>query len=98
MGNRFKKMVSLDQVTDRMYRESDDGNFKQAMLTALPAQLFGPTVASRIKAVRLQGHTLVLTVKDPTWKRELDKCRASLTAKVRDAHPSICKVEITELE
>jgi len=91
---RYRRMVSVNQIAKEFTKDNKEPSFRQALLNALPGQLFGPTVAAQIERVEVAGSVLRIQVPDDGWRGELEKSKKALLFKSREIHAPIAKVEL----
>lgn len=84
-------MMSLQEVTERMIRQNPGDELEHSLLQGLPGRIFGEVVAEQIREMRIEGDTLLLSVADPVWRRELQKRRLTLLARAKSLRPAFAE-------
>lgn len=91
---RFRRIMSLDKVTEALARESSSMEFRDALVKSLPSRIFGETMAAHIDDAYISGKKLHLVVSDPIWRKEIQKNRGRLVDKVRAVHPQLIGITV----
>ena len=65
---RIRKMVSLQDITEKMVRENKNNELEHHLIQGMPARIFGETVAQKIQEMRIDGDTLLLCIPDLDWQ------------------------------
>ena len=91
---RYRRMVSVSQIAKEFAKKNKEPSFRQALLNALPGQLFGPVAAAQIEKVEISGTVLRIQVPDAGWRGELEKNKNILLRRSREIHSPIAAVEL----
>ena len=91
---RYRKMIPLATVTEKMIKENDNPEFRKALLKALPKKIFGEAIATNITQVDVLDTCLQITIPNDTWRNELTKRKRMILEKAREIHDSIQKIDL----
>lgn len=89
---RYRRMMSLDKVTDALIQNNQNPEFRMGLLKSLPTKIFGETIARVIEDVRFEDGVLYLKVPDETWRKELKKQIGLVHKEARQIHANVSKI------
>lgn len=91
---RYRRMMSLDKVTDSLIQGNQNSEFRMGLLRSLPTRVFGESIAHVVRDVRFEEESgvLYLQIPDDTWRKELKSQIGLLYKEARKIHNAVSQI------